>query len=410
MWELVKEDQPDNIPSTQVDFVIDGGALLQRVPWRLKESIDNICQMYVNYVVRRYGSPTVVFDGYSAGPSTKDATHIRRTGAHSGPNVHFTGQTVITLKKEEFLASKENKQRFINLLGSKLEESGCTIFYAKGDADTLIVSTAIESAMQFDTVLVGDDTDLLVLLCHHAENVSKNIYFRPEPKTNSQRCRVWDIRKTREALGDEVCRTILFVHAILGCDTTSRVFGIGKAVSLKKVMKSPHFFQQAKCFCGDTEISQEDIIKAGENALVSLYNGKDQDNLDNLRCQRFTEKVLKSSKVVEPQTLPPTQAAAKFHSLRVYFQVNEWKGNPLDLDPTQWGWKEKYGQLLPIPTDQPPAPDYLTEVIRCNCKSGCNTLRCNCKKHGMDCSSICGDYKGISCINSTPLEGDSDED
>ena len=51
-----------------------------------------------------------------------------------------------------------------------------------------------------------------------AENVSRNIFFQPEPKTNSkysQSCRVWDIRKTREELADEVCKTILFVHAIL---------------------------------------------------------------------------------------------------------------------------------------------------------------------------------------------------
>ena len=50
-----------------------------------------------------------------------------------------------------------------------------------------------------------------------AENVSRNIYFQPEPKTNSQysqSCRVWDIRKTREELADDVCRIILFVHAI----------------------------------------------------------------------------------------------------------------------------------------------------------------------------------------------------
>ena len=47
----------------------------------------------------------------------------------------------------------------------------------------------------------------------------------------------------------------------------------------------------------------------------------------------YREGSLKSSKVVEPQTLPPTPAAAKFHSLRVYYQVNEWKGNSLDLDP-----------------------------------------------------------------------------
>ena len=119
-------------------------------------------------------------------------------------------------------------------------------------------------------------------------------------------------------------------------------------------MKSPHFFFNKRVLLWRYKISQEDIIKAEENALVSLYtvskSTKDQDRLDNLRCQRFTEKVLKSLKVVERQTLPPTPAAAKFHSLRMYFQVNEWKANSLDLDPKEWGWKEKDGQLLPIPT------------------------------------------------------------
>ena len=59
---------------------------------------------------------------------------------------------------------------------------------------------------------------------------------------------------------------------------------MGSPVRLKKVTKSPHFFHQAKCFCGDAEISHLYSIKSGENALVSLYNGKDQNILDNLHC------------------------------------------------------------------------------------------------------------------------------
>ena len=31
--------------------------------------------------------------------------------------------------------------------------------------------------------------------------------------------------------------------------------------------------------------------------------------------------------------LPPTPTAATCHSLRVYYQVDEWKGYPLNLDP-----------------------------------------------------------------------------
>ena len=39
----------------------------------------------------------------------------------------------------------------------------CQIYQAKGDADVLIVTTAVESAWQMITVHVGDHTDLLVI-------------------------------------------------------------------------------------------------------------------------------------------------------------------------------------------------------------------------------------------------------
>ena len=33
-----------------------------------------------------------------------------------------------------------------------------------------------------------------------------------------------------------VCRNMFFLHAILGCDTTSRPYGTGKAASLKRML------------------------------------------------------------------------------------------------------------------------------------------------------------------------------
>jgi hypothetical protein len=49
------------------------------------------------------------------------------------------------------------------------------------------------------------------------------------------------------ALGQDVCKYLLFAHAILGCDTTSSVYGIGKGQSLTKLML-PYFIQQAQIF------------------------------------------------------------------------------------------------------------------------------------------------------------------
>ena len=96
--------------------------------------------------------------------------HQRRTGTH-GPTVNVDGAMLAKLKKEDFLSNKENKQKFINLLSGKLELSGCTTIHAEGDADLVIVQTAIQSAQPGATVLIGDDTDLLFLLCYHAESL-----------------------------------------------------------------------------------------------------------------------------------------------------------------------------------------------------------------------------------------------
>ena len=72
-------------------------------------------------------------------------------------------------------------------------------------------------------------------------------------------------------------------------------------------------------------------------ALVLLYGGSEDERLDALRYKRFREKVASITKCVEARSLPPTSAAAKFHSLRVYYQVQGWRGHASDMDLEQWG-------------------------------------------------------------------------
>ena len=155
---------------------------------------------------------------------------------------------VFKLKKVVFLAYQENKQLFINLLGKSLEEAGCKVVHASGDADVLIVKTALELAQTGETILIADDTDLLVLLCYHANrDDGYNIFFTPQPKASAKSVKVWNIKEMRKSLGDVVCSNILFIHALLGCDSTSSVYGIGKAASLRKVMNNRNFSNWQKC-------------------------------------------------------------------------------------------------------------------------------------------------------------------
>ena len=50
-----------------------------------------------------------------------------------------------------------------------LQQANFQVFHSTADADLLIVNKAVKSSRTMDTVLVGDDTDLLILLCYYAE-------------------------------------------------------------------------------------------------------------------------------------------------------------------------------------------------------------------------------------------------
>ena len=97
-------------------------------------------------------------------------------------------------------------------------------------------------------------------------------------------------------------------------------------------------------------------------------------------------------------SLPPTDAAARFHSLHTYLQVQKWLG--IDLPPTEWGWKMTGNGLAPITTDKDPAPLDLLKIISCKCLKGCMTATCSCRRAGLKCSIICVSCKGLSCTNS----------
>lgn len=113
---------------------------------------------------------------------------------------------------------------------------------------------------------------------------------------------------------------------------------------------------------GRLSVSTADVVTAGENALVCLYNGKAGEGLDSLRYKLFCEKVATNTCHVQPRTLPPTSASAKYHSLRVYYQVHQWKGTVDELDPAEWGWKASAEGLIPVQSDLPAAPQELLQV------------------------------------------------
>ena len=67
---------------------------------------------------------------------------------------------------------------------------------AKQDADVLIVQITVASAQTKQTILVGDDTELLVLLLH--PDIDANyIFVSPENTQTSKTEKVWCIQQCK---------------------------------------------------------------------------------------------------------------------------------------------------------------------------------------------------------------------
>lgn len=97
----------------------------------------------------------------------------------------------------------------IDLISQKVRDRGCDVINSQGDADVDIVTAAVQSSETHSTTVIGEDTDLLVLLLHHGKQSNKDLFFR-EDKANANA--VYHINKLQEVLG-ELCTQLLFVHA-----------------------------------------------------------------------------------------------------------------------------------------------------------------------------------------------------
>ena len=112
-----------------------------------------------------------------------------------------------------------------------------------------------------------------------------------------------------------------FIHAVAGCNTTSRLFNVGKGKSLEKLDTSPLFKERALLFCSNIMSDRDPVISAGVEAIVCLYSGIPGEGLGNLRIRKFKKPALTSFAELDVKTLPPTDDAAKYHALRVFLQV-----------------------------------------------------------------------------------------
>ena len=351
-----------DLPSDVV-YVIDGGSLLWQVVWKEDETFGNLCERYVNFIVKKYKSAIIVFDSYNMQQgSTKDEAHIHRMGKKVSVDIQVNDDTMIEVQKKPFLDNSNNKQQFINTLSNHMAEADIDVIHSQCDADYDLALTAYRQAEHHPTIVIADDTYTFCLLLHmNKENTHKQVFMQMD-----QSHKTVSISTLKEHLNKEFLETLPALHALSGCDSTSRPFGIGTSTVVDKYKK---MILPCKALMS-TSSTAEEVIQAGEQALAIIY-GFDGIDLNTARSSKFCNKIATAKQYLKPQLLPPTADAAQLHTMRVYHQVQTWKGE--NLDPLNWGWVKKLNNrghviLKPLRMTNPPAPEALLNIINVRVK------------------------------------------
>jgi len=118
-------------------------------------------------------------------------------------------------------------------------------------------------------------------------------------------------------------------------------------------------------------VNKNGVIRAGGRAILCLYKTDPDKSLEDARLHDFICKEARASTSVILKIYPLTSDTCKYHSVRVYLQVQEWKGSA--MDPLENGWEMVDNKLFPIAKDKTHVPIKLMKIAPCYCKGGCGT-------------------------------------
>ncbi|KAJ4918215.1 hypothetical protein JOQ06_000075 [Pogonophryne albipinna] len=275
------------------------------------------------------------------------------------------------------------------------------------EADTMIIRQ-IAYVGASEVLVVADDTDVFVLLCHFVfeGDITGHVMMVSPVKGRSFIDINASVEKNRDVMGN-----LLAAHGVTGCDTVATYYGIGKGVALKVLRSNVHSLSNV----GDINCSVEDAVQQSTRFLLSCYGHPECESMTEARQKIWSTKVSRSiGGAPKLQTLPPTNETFRENVARGHLQVAIWRQaiqpNPPLMDPLNYGWSKDEGSSSLYPTIAAEnvafAPEELLKVIKCSCDSAvpCKTKRCGCYLAGMACTSFCKCEGGHGCFNQKTRE------
>lgn len=264
--ELEKNVSPAEHIPTPSTSIIDGMSLVQKMNGNNK-TFAQMAKLALTQILHEGAQSEridVVFDVYHH-TSIKDAERLNRGGDTTLQYKNLAGGHHVQ-QWRKFLCSPTNKTSLIKFLVEewklpqyremlhgkvvyttceetcyRLTENECEevveLHFTHEEADTRLLLHALHAANAGSkaVVITAEDTDVMVLCLGFQKNITCPIY----QKCGTQnRTRFVDISKVASSLGENVCDSLIGLHAFTGCDTVSAFAGRGKLNALKMVRKN----------------------------------------------------------------------------------------------------------------------------------------------------------------------------
>ena len=229
----------------------------------------------------------------------------------------------LSFSKDKFLSNDTNKQNIINLIGKILQIAGYNVVFSQEDADVDIALAAIKESHYQNVTVVGEDTDLLILLLYYYSKQSDfQLLFQSDKHAKPK-----DVIKLifiATCWGRIYVEHYYFCIILLVAIQPQDFMESENQLVLNYFLNNPRLLQLASIFLKPDQRS-DDYLSCN-------------DDFGMLRKQILAKEITPSKSFVEPKHLPPTKHSLKYHSCRAYFQILKCLNIP-GIKAEYCGWK-----------------------------------------------------------------------
>ena len=216
----------------------------------------------------------------------------------------------------------------------------------------------------------------MFILCLSFNNfVQSSIFVKYGTQT---RIRNISIRTVVRTIGQNLCSSLLGMHAYTGCDTLSAKSGRGKISPLRIVKEHKAFQDMFKLLGTDWELS-DNLFEKLQEFTCRMYCSRPQTNdINELRYKLFCVR----RENIESIQLPPCADCLCMHTLRANYQAavckHRLQSRPVIPCPTSHGWNQDGTRVVIQWISWRPAPASVLELLSCSCTRSCALPCCSC--------------------------------